>query len=168
MGFNGSVGVRGAAEGAGFSGIVGLLSAGGFGGGAMELSGFGGSEEVGLDGGTKGAAPGACGGVKPDGGGGGADGDTWVAKFGERGIGTDMLVGAGGGAKGPGFAPSEGSFVVSFLGSGLPGTLIRTVSRLFVCCSFFGGSVIRIVSLLVMSSDAVSEGAGGSCSSAIK
>jgi hypothetical protein len=65
-----------------------------------------------------------------------------------------------------GAAPTVGSFVVSFFGAtapagatGLPGTLMRTVSRLTAGCSLFGGNVMRMVSLFVTSSD--SEGAGG-------
>jgi hypothetical protein len=60
--------------------------------------------------------------------------------------------------------------VVSFFGTipdgggvveaGLPGRLIRTVSRFNVGCSGFDGSVIRIVSALEASSED-SEGAGG-------
>jgi hypothetical protein len=64
------------------------------------------------------------------------------------------------------------NFVVSFFGvvpgggAGLPGTLIRTVSRFCTGCSLFGGRVIRIVSLFVTSSGD-SDGAGG-ISSAIE
>jgi hypothetical protein len=75
-----------------------------------------------------------------------------------------------GGAGVPGAVASslpEGNFVVSFFGAipaggmvGLPGTLIRTVSRFTAGCSLFGGKVIRMVSLLVMSSPD-SDGAGG-------
>jgi hypothetical protein len=45
-------------------------------------------------------------------------------------------------------------------GTGLPGTLMRTVSRFTAGCSLFGGRVMRIVSLFVTSSGD-SEGAGG-------
>jgi hypothetical protein len=58
-----------------------------------------------------------------------------------------------------------GSLLVSFFGAvpggamGLPGTLIRTVSRFTAGCSLFGGSVMRMVSFFVASS-ADSEGSG--------
>jgi hypothetical protein len=86
-------------------------------------------------------------------------------------VGKDFGAG-GGGMKGfgaAGGAPATEavvSFVVSFFGAGLPGTLIRTVSRLTAGCSLFGGRVMRIVSLLVKSS-VDSDGAGG-ISSAIE
>lgn len=76
--------------------------------------------------------------------------------------------GTKGRAPGAGVDPAPGSFVVSFFGNtppgatGLPGTLIRTVSRFIAGWSLFGGSVMRMVSLFVTSSRFwVSEGAGG-------
>ena len=75
---------------------------------------------------------------------------------------------ADGGRGGPGGAPADpvvGSLLVSFFGAvpsgaaGLPGTLIRTVSRFTAGCSLFGGSVMRMVSFFVGSS-ADSEGSG--------
>src|SRR5687768_2678398 len=57
-----------------------------------------------------------------------AAGSGEVGKGRGAGGGTKGL-GAAGGAPGAGVAPAEGSLVVSFFGAGLPGTLIRTVSR---------------------------------------
>ena len=83
-------------------------------------------------------------------------------------VGGRETVGSGFGAGGGGGAlASVGSLVVSFFGAmpgaggvGLPGTLMRTVSRFTAGCSLFGGSVMRIVSLFVTSSG-FSDGAGG-------
>ena len=124
--------------GAGLSGTVGRApSDGGFGGGVIPLTGLTGPAPRPLGGfgggGRKGLEPGVGGGA------------IWVV------------------------ASSEGAiFVVSFLGpapggavtAGLPGRLIRTVSRLAVGCSGLAGSVMRMVSAFEASS-AVSDGAGG-------
>ena len=146
----GATGLAGAdGAGTGFNGTVGLApSDGGFGGGFTPLRGFIGAapkEPGGFGGGTKGF---------DDGGGGTADAGGVVTAD-------------------PGFSGS-GIFVVSFFGptpggvveAGLPGRLIRTVSRLAVGCSGLAGSVMRIVSAFAASSE-VSEGAGG-ISSGIK
>lgn len=133
------------AMGAGLSGTVGRApSDGGFGGGFTPLvvlgaEGGGGAPRPGFDaggGGTKGLAP---------------------------------LGGAGGG--GIGALEPVVILVVSFFGAmpaggimlaGLPGRLMRTVSRFCAGASGFAGSVMRMVSALEASSD--SEGAGGSSS----
>jgi hypothetical protein len=87
-------------------------------------------------------------------------------------VGKDFGAGGGGmkgfGAEGgaPAAVAAVVNFVVSFFGDGLPGTLIRTVSRFTAGCSLFGGRVMRMVSLLVKSS-VDSDGAGG-ISSAIE
>ena len=135
----GAEGAEGAA--AGFNGTVGRAPReGGFGGGVAPPRG--------LEGGTP----------KLPGGRGGAEG-------GANGLPGPPL-GGGGAALAP---PTLGSLLVSFFGAipaggigvsaGLPGTLIRTVSRFTAGCSAFGGRVIRIVSFFVTSSE--SEGAGG-------
>jgi hypothetical protein len=105
--------------------------------------------------GTVGRAPsvGGLGGVAP-GNGLAAGGGTVGRDFGAGGGGTNGF-GAVGGAPEP-----IVNFVVSFFGAGFPGTFIRTVSRFTAGCSLFGGSVMRIVSLLVKSS-VDSDGAGG-------
>ena len=84
-------------------------------------------------------------------------------------------LGGPGGFGGPeGVPPSEasvGNLLVSFFGAvpggatGLPGTLMRTVSRFTAGCSVFGGSVIRMVSFFVASSP--DSGLAGGFSSAI-
>ena len=66
--------------------------------------------------------------------------------------------GRGGPGGGPPALPVVGSLLVSFFGAvpsgaaGLPGTLMRTVSRFTAGASLFGGSVMRIVSFFVASS----------------
>lgn len=135
-----------------------------------------------MPGGFGAPTPGSGGfGATPAGGGGtlGAEGTAGA----EGTLGAEGMAGAEGGAPGTkglaaaagtdggGIEPMPVSFVVSFFGAtppgtdGLPGKLIRTVSRLIACCSCLGGRVIRMVSALEASSD--SEGAGG-ISSAIE
>lgn len=139
--------------GAGFSGTAGrtaLPGSGGFGAGVNPPAG--GLARLGGAGVTP---PSGFGGIGMEGFGGagmpGADG-------------AEGALGAEGAAGGKGAAAPLGSFVVSFFGAapgggtGRPGRLMRTVSRLIACCSCFGGSVIRIVSALEASS--ASEGAG--------
>ena len=141
--------VTGSGPGAGLRGTVGRVPRpGGFGGGLTLLNGL-------TDGG---GIPGA------EGGGFGAGGG------GTKGL-SPPSEGGGGGAPAPG-EPVVGSLVVSFFGetpgggTGFPGTLMRTVSRLTAGCSLFGGRVMRIVSLFVASSDG-SDGVEG-VSSAIR
>lgn len=178
-GFSGTVGfgAPGAAAPGGFGGGGAAALPGGFGGGTAPLIG-------GFGGGAAPASGGLGGGVAPLNGGFGAPGAAGAdgGGFGAGGGGTKGFAPAGGaeggGADGGGAAGAGGvatpapvgSFVVSFFGAvppsgappgeGLPGTLIRTVSRFTAGCSLFGGSVIRMVSLFVTSSDD-SEGAGG-------
>ena len=125
---------------AGFNGTVGRApSDGGFGGGAPP------------------GAPSAPGGLIagaliPEGGFGGPGGMGAAGRESPPG-------GAGGAAP-----PVVGSLLVSFFGAvpsgaaGLPGTLMRTVSRFTAGWSLFGGSVMRIVSFFVASSDGSDAG----------
>lgn len=147
------------AAGAGLSGTDGFgPSDGGFGGGMVPLTGLSGpvpSEPGGLGGGgTKGLAP------EADGGGGGdvegAEGGTLISGTEASSAATIFVVSF--------FGPTPGGS--GAVGAGLPGRLIRTVSRLAVGCSGFDGRVMRIVSAFDASS-ADSEGAGG-MSSGIK
>ena len=149
------------AGGAGFKGIVGLpVSGGGFGGVTL-LSGF-----------VIGAPPGFGGGgivpesgfvATPEGIGGiaGADGVLTAAGADGGGIGGFGAAGAAGGW----MMDEIGIFDVSFFGTMptgagavVPGTLMRTVSRLIDGCSAFGGRVIRMVSFFVESSSCVFDG----------
>lgn len=147
-GFGAPTGAAGTAPAAGAAGLSGTW---GFG---APTGGFGGT-----------GAPGTAGRAAVEGGGG-----TAGAPGGFGGGGTEGAEGALGGAAGAG-GTRPLSFVVSFFGAGpgggngLPGRLIRTVSRLTACCSCLGGSVMRIVSAFEASS--VSDGAGG-ISSAIE
>src|SRR4051812_18599803 len=157
--FETAPGAAAAAPGRGFKGTVGWEPTPGARGGApaMGFAGMPGTEgALGTPGGRGGAGaePGALGG--PGGrGGAGAEGAEGI-------LGRP---GAGGGATGAGgVGPPTAILVVSFFGvtpeegTGRPGRLIRTVSRLATGCSCLGGRVIRMVSALEASS--FSAGAG--------
>jgi hypothetical protein len=150
------------AGGAGFKGIVGFpVSGGGFGGVTL-LSGFVIAGPPGFGGG--GTVPESGFVTTPDGAGG---------IGGATGAGADIAGADGGGTGGFGAAEAAGGgmmeeigiFDVSFFGTiptgagaDVPGTLMRTVSRLIDGCSAFGGRVIRMVSFFVESSSCVFDG----------